>query len=275
MKTEQPVGAGYFAAHAEASDELARLRLIEAELDPHTFRHLEAIGVGAGWRCLEVGAGAGSVVRWLSHRVGRAGRVVAADLDPRFIGNLREPNLEVRRCDITRDDIEPARYDLVHSRNLLMHLDDPADVLRRMAAALRPGGWLVAEEPDNDCVESVDPAHPLAEVFNACWRTLIEFLVTAGTVNMRFGKVLPGLMDSLDLIELGNEAVSRVYRGGDPWSRFWIQTWERFDDVVAAEGVLTESDVADMRRAFEDPTFAYRAYLVQSVWGRRPPSEAS
>jgi SAM-dependent methyltransferase len=52
----------------------------------------------------------------------------------------------VRRCDITVDDVEPASYDLVHSRFLLMHLDDPADALRRMAAALRPGGWFVAEE---------------------------------------------------------------------------------------------------------------------------------
>jgi SAM-dependent methyltransferase len=66
-----------------------------------------------------------------------------------------------RRCDITRDDVEPASSDLVHSRFLLMHLDDPADALRRVAAALRPGGWLVAGEPDNDVAGSVDPAHPL------------------------------------------------------------------------------------------------------------------
>ena len=62
----------------------------------------------------------------------------------RFLGNLVEPNVEVRRRDITGDDVEPACYDLVHSRLLLMHLSDPAGALRRMAAALRPGGWLVA-----------------------------------------------------------------------------------------------------------------------------------
>jgi predicted O-methyltransferase YrrM len=102
--TTDPTGvAGYFAADAEAGDELARLRLIEAEQDPQTFRYLDGIGVGAGWRCLEVGAGAGSVVRWLSERVGTEGRVVAVDLDPRFLGDLCEPNVEVRRCDITSD----------------------------------------------------------------------------------------------------------------------------------------------------------------------------
>jgi hypothetical protein len=52
--TNDPGVAGYFAADAEAADEFARLRLIEAAFDPHTFRHLDAIRVGAGWRCLEV-----------------------------------------------------------------------------------------------------------------------------------------------------------------------------------------------------------------------------
>ena len=134
MTTDAAEGGRYFAADAEADDELARLKLLEALCDPWTFRCLAGIGVRQGWRCLEVGAGAGSVVRWLSDRLGVAGRVVAADLDPRFLGDLRAPNVEVRRCDITQDDVEPASYDLVHSRALLMHVDDPAGVLRRMAA---------------------------------------------------------------------------------------------------------------------------------------------
>jgi hypothetical protein len=48
--------------------------------DPGTIRHLEALGVGAGWRCLEVGAGGGSVARWLAERVGPIGRVLATDI---------------------------------------------------------------------------------------------------------------------------------------------------------------------------------------------------
>ena len=50
--------------------------------------------------------------------------------------------------------------------------------------------------------------------------------------------------------------VRPVVHGGDPLSRMWIQTWRRIDDVVIAEGILTESQVAGMRRAYEDPTFS-------------------
>ena len=65
--------ARYFAADAEYQAELTRRRIGEVECDPLTVRYLLRLGVGDGWRCLEVGAGAGSIVRWLSDRVGPNG----------------------------------------------------------------------------------------------------------------------------------------------------------------------------------------------------------
>ena len=268
--SDQAAPARYFAADAEAEGELARLRLIEAECDPHTFGYFDAIGVGPGWRCVEVGAGGGSVVRWLSQRVGPTGQVVAADLDPRFLGDLHEPNLAVRRCDITRDELELDTYDLVHCRFLLMHLDDPADVLRRMVAALRPGGWLVAEEPDNEVAAAIDSAHPCAAGFDRCYRKRIDWGAALGTFDLCFGRVLPVHLEALGLVEMGNEAYTRVFHGGDPMSRMWLQTWARIDDGLIADGVLTESEVAEVQSAYQDPTFIYRSGLIQSVWGRKP-----
>jgi hypothetical protein len=43
---------GYFAADAEADDELARLQVQATVHDPTTFRHFETIGVTERWRCL-------------------------------------------------------------------------------------------------------------------------------------------------------------------------------------------------------------------------------
>jgi hypothetical protein len=39
---------------------------------------------------------------------------------------------------------------------------------------------------------------------------------------------------------------------------------------MISEGILTESEVADMRRAYEDPTFIYRGAVTHSIWGRTP-----
>jgi hypothetical protein len=46
--------------------ERARLRLLEEYHDPLSTRQLDAIGVGEGWRCLDVGAGGGSVTSPMS-----------------------------------------------------------------------------------------------------------------------------------------------------------------------------------------------------------------
>jgi len=45
-------------------EERSRLGSLEAVLDPGSLRHLVALGVGPGWSCLEVGAGAGSIGRY-------------------------------------------------------------------------------------------------------------------------------------------------------------------------------------------------------------------
>ena len=177
----------YFAADAEYQAELTRRRIGEAECDPLTVRYLLRLGVGDGWRCLEVGAGAGSIVRWLSDRVGPNGAVVAADINTRFLDDLSEGNIEVRRFDITQDEPEVDAYDLVHCRWLLMHLDVPAAALRRMARALRPGGWLLVEEVDGRTMVAIDSAHQLAGGFNATSQKRLRALHDRGIIDGYLG----------------------------------------------------------------------------------------
>lgn len=270
MSHEDTQSGGYFWSDHDADPELTRLKLIEQFNDPSTFRHLDAIGVAEGWRCLEVGAGAGSVARWLSQRVGPAGNVVAADLDVRFLGDISAQNVEVRRCDITQDPIEPSSYDLVHARNLLMHLRDPVAVLRRLTAALKPGGWLMTEDVDNGAVEAADPAHPFAAAFDLCAQARIKFLLAGGIMDLRYGRTLPVHMEQLDLIDVANEAVALVGPGDSPMSQLMIQSFRPMDDAMVANGVVGKSDASDAQRAFEDPSFLYRGGLIVAAWGRKP-----
>jgi len=45
------------------------------------------------------------------------------------------------------DLLLPEAVDLAFCRFLLLHVVDPLAVLRRMGSAVRPGGWVVAQEP--------------------------------------------------------------------------------------------------------------------------------
>jgi SAM-dependent methyltransferase len=129
--------------------ERTRLTALEQALDPGTIRHLEAFGVGPGWRCWEVGAGAGSIAAWLCQRVGDEGHVLATDLEMTFLERLSHPNLALLRHDIVADDLpEGGPFDLVHARWLLEWIPDRRKALARMVSALKPGGWLLVEASD-------------------------------------------------------------------------------------------------------------------------------
>jgi 2-polyprenyl-3-methyl-5-hydroxy-6-metoxy-1,4-benzoquinol methylase len=128
-----------------------RLAALEAHADPGTIRHLEALGVSNGWQCLEVGGGGGSIAEWLCRQVGPAGRVVATDINTRFLEALDLATLEVRVHNIVEDELEQGAFDLVHTRAVLFHLGQRQTALERMVSALKPGGWLLVEEPDYSC----------------------------------------------------------------------------------------------------------------------------
>src|SRR2546421_9600 len=130
----------YLFSHEEKK-ERERLAAIEAMGDPFTIECLEKIGVGEGWRCLEIGAGGGSIAEWLCGRVGPSGKVVATDLQTKLLEAIETSNLEVRKHDITKGDLEQETFDLVSARKVLEHLPQPTQALSRFAAAVRPGGW--------------------------------------------------------------------------------------------------------------------------------------
>ena len=112
---------------------------------------LERLGVGPGWRCVDVGAGGGDVSVALAEIVGREGRVYAVDSDPRARDEAAAAAAAFSQVlAITQageDLLLPELVDLAFCRFLLMHVLDPAVVLDRMRRAVRPGGYLVAQEP--------------------------------------------------------------------------------------------------------------------------------
>jgi SAM-dependent methyltransferase len=261
----------YLAKDSPDAFERQRLALLTRIADPITTRRLTNLGVGPGWRCLEVAAGDGSVAHWLADRVGPKGHVVATDLNPRFLAGPALPNLEVRRHNILVDDLEQAHYDLVHCRALLMHLPDPIRALRRLANAVRPGGWLLVEEGDGSAsYRASDPAHVRARAFDRNSRTLWTALKAAGTMDVDFGRRLPALFEGLGVQDRGHEGVILAGRGGDPMARFMQMTDELVRDRFVAAGVLSDADFDELSGAYEDRSFWFMGLTLFGAWGRRP-----
>ncbi len=112
---------------------------------------LDRLGIGPGWSCVDVGAGGGDVSVALAEIVGHDGRVYAVDSDPQARDETaRAAGAHSQVLAITQAGEElrlPEPVDLAFCRFLLLHVVEPSRVLARMAAAVRPGGWVVAQEP--------------------------------------------------------------------------------------------------------------------------------
>jgi SAM-dependent methyltransferase len=112
---------------------------------------LERLGLSSGWRCVDVGAGGGDVSVALAEMVGRDGRVYAVDSDPRTrdeVARAAAAHAQVIALTQAGEDLSlPEEVDLAFCRFLLLHVHEPLAVVRMMAASVRPGGWVVAQEP--------------------------------------------------------------------------------------------------------------------------------
>jgi SAM-dependent methyltransferase len=100
-----------------------------------------------------VGAGGGDVTVALARVVGRDGRIYAVDSDPARRDEVAAAAAAAAQAQVvalTQAGEEltlPEPLDLAYCRFVLLHVHSPVAVLRRMRAAVRPGGWVVAQEP--------------------------------------------------------------------------------------------------------------------------------
>lgn len=97
------------------------------------------LGTRQGLRILEAGCGAG----WMAERLARYGDVVAVDLADEVVERARRraPHVDFRVGNLMTADLGKG-YDVVVSLEVLSHVPDLSGYLRRLRAALRPGGQL-------------------------------------------------------------------------------------------------------------------------------------
>ena len=254
--------------------EIERLRMQAAALEFDAGVMLERIGVGAGWRCLDLGCGAGGILELLSRRVGEQGRVVGLDRDPVFLEHARalvsgRKNVELVQGDVYRTGLPPASFDLVHVRFVAGTAGRAEELVREAIRLARTGGVVAFEEPDTSTLRC-HPPHP-------AWDRLAQAIdgafASVGS-DVRLGQRLFPLMRHAGLAEVQYRPFFVGFRSCDPMADYLPATVESLRGTILRAGIVGDAELdkllAEVRRHLADPDTVSTYVTVVQVWGRAP-----
>ncbi|MCG5215174.1 class I SAM-dependent methyltransferase [Streptosporangium sp. KLBMP 9127] len=253
--------------HAALTED-ERLSALAQELDPASFRRLGSLPLESGWRCLELGAGTGTVARWLADRC-PDGRVTATDLDLQLVQSRHEEraNLSWLHHDLTRDDFPPASFDLIHARYLFCHLPSREYDLERVVSWLAPGGWLILEEPALFPIESA-PDRAYRETGMGVFTALAASIGT----DCRWPRGLHDHLKRTGLGEVDMDIAHSVVGADRPMSRFWRLTLDQLAPALCAIDGITLAMLDETDAKLRDPGFRELGMATIAAWGQKTPA---
>jgi SAM-dependent methyltransferase len=171
----------------DSSDEDLQRLLSIAELSAEPTRTaFRKIGMKPGWRVIDCGCGPLGALAVMAEMVGPKGQVVGIDFSEPAVQRARSiastlglDNVEVRVGDVHDVDEQAlgGAFDVAYTRLFLVHQRDPAQTMERIAALLRPGGWIVAHEP----LRSPPPrSSPPLDALTTYWELLNDMVERLG-----------------------------------------------------------------------------------------------
>jgi predicted methyltransferase len=124
--------------------------VLRADESGEADRLAALLGVTAGSRVAEIGAGDGLMAAEIARRVGASGRVYATELEAEqrdeIAASARDAglaNVEVLAAQLAATGLPDRCCDAVFMRNVYHHLTEPAAIAADIQSALVPGGMLV------------------------------------------------------------------------------------------------------------------------------------
>ncbi|MFI2645291.1 class I SAM-dependent methyltransferase [Streptomyces sp. NPDC018610] len=264
---EHDTDRGYLLDNRQ-SEAGTRFEALGELFDPVTFRHVDEIGLSAGMRCWEVGAGGPSVPLGLAERVGPTGTVLATDIDVSWLRDVDGGVIEARQHDVAADPPPSGGFDLVHARLVLVHVADRAEALRRMIQALRPGGWLLLEDADPAlqpllCPDESGEEQRLANRLRSGFRALMA----ERGADLAYGRTLPRLLREARLAEVRADAYFPIT--SPACTVLEAATVRQIRGRLVAGGLATDEEIDRHLANVATGRLDLATAPMVSAWGRR------
>jgi hypothetical protein len=142
-------------------------------------------------------------------------------------------------------------------------------VLAQMAAAVRPGGWLVIQEPDFHLAPTTEP-----DIWARTWEGVIAWGLANG-VDWLIGRRLPSMVTSLDIGQPQAKTDVQNFRGRDRGALYFQLFLAEVRDRVIDAGHLDAATLDAASALLDDPNYWTQCWMMTAVWVRKPPSDAT
>jgi ubiquinone/menaquinone biosynthesis C-methylase UbiE len=256
--------------------EIERLRMQATAIEFDAGFMLDQIGVGPGWRCLDLGCGPGGIIELLSVLTGVTGRVIALDADPVFLEHARTlahdrglGNVDFVQGDAYCTGLARGTFKFVHARFVASIVGRPEDLIREAIALTCPGGIVALQDPDISTLKCFPP--------NAAWDRLVQVLeqVFARVGNdVRLAQGLYQLVRRAGLEDVHYRPFLVGFRSADAMADFLPATVESVRRTIVHHRLIDEAELnaalIACRRHLADPDTVSTYVTVAQVWGRQP-----
>lgn len=256
--------------------EIERLRMQAAAIEFDASVMLDRIGVGAGWRCLDLGCGPGGIIELLSLRAGPTGRVVSLDADLVFLEQARVlarerglGNVDFVQGDAYCTGLARGSFELVHARFVASIVGRPKELIDEAVALTCPGGIVALQDPDISTLKCY-PAHAAWD----CLTQILEQVFACVGNDVRLAQGLYQLVRRAGLEDVQYRPFLVGFRPDDRMADFLPATVESVRRTILGHSLIDEAELnvalAACRRHLADPDTVSTYVTVAQVWGRRP-----
>ncbi len=257
---------------------IQRLLRLGQIYQPFTRRVFVEAGITTGMSVLDVGCGPGEVSLLVADLVGPSGSVLGIDAsaDMLEVARIRAQTAGLAHVSFQSADLRSLtldlQFDALVGRFILMHLPEPAAVLRQLVQAVRPSGIVVFQE--YDLSSFADAYYPPSSLWEQTWRLSTLAFQRAGG-NLHAGMQLPSMFRAAGL-----PAPHMAYEasvGADPdWPGFEMRAADvrQFLPLILRFGLATEEEIdidtlADrLREETVSHAGATRLPVLVSAWAR-------
>jgi len=244
-----------------------RLQILAHAKWPTTQALLQRVGLQRGMRCLDVGCGSGEITLQLARMIGSEGEVVGIDSDESVLELARkeaeQQNLLVNFYKDNASELkqEPI-FDIVYSRFLLTHLQEPQLAIDCMLNSLVPGGTFIVEDIDfsgHFCYPNCPAFYRFVELYQAITLQkncdpfigpkLLGMLKEAGLKQINMEVVLPTFFEGVG--KLIAQVTMEHLR--EPLTMSKLATHEEIDAIIQELNVFVSSSqtIISLPRIFQ------------------------